>query len=162
MVHYLSPPVVYYEAETEIFFNPKSTQNLIKSYLANDEMIFINAKIDGNQIDFEFNVDHETTFHNWYKYNRAKGVVGDQTPAANQTFKMLWETGYADNHVMENLHCSYDNATCYEVKTVPVIFDISTINGYRTGGQNLTLSGNGLNVGTPNILVDGVNCAVTA
>jgi len=77
LVHYLSPPVVYFEAETEVFFNPKITQNLIKSTLAADEMVFINAKIDGNQIDFEFNVDHETTFHAWYKYNSAKGVVGD-------------------------------------------------------------------------------------
>jgi len=75
---------------------------------------------------------------------------------------MLWETGYAENHVMENLHCSYDNGTCYEVKTVPVIFDISTTSGYRTGGQNLTLYGNGLQVGTANVLVDGVDCLVTA
>jgi hypothetical protein len=74
---------------------------------------------------------------------------------------MLWETGYADNQELETLHCSYDNATCYQVKTVPVIFETSSNSGYRTGGQNLTLKGHGLDVGTISATVDGVACAVT-
>ena len=75
---------------------------------------------------------------------------------------MLWETGYADNQETENLHCSFDNSTCYQVKTVPVIFESSANAGYRTGGQNLTLTGHGLNVGNVTATVGGVPCTVTA
>lgn len=75
---------------------------------------------------------------------------------------MLWETGYADNQETENLHCSYDNSTCYQVKTVPVIFETSANTGYRTGGQNLTLTGHGLAVGNVSATVDGVECTITA
>lgn len=74
---------------------------------------------------------------------------------------MLWETGYADNQELENLHCSYDNKTCYQVKTVPVIFETSSNSGYKTGGQNLTLKGHGLDIGTISATVDGVACVVT-
>ena len=124
VVHYINPPVVYFEQETEIFFNPKSIQNLIKD-LPSDEKKFINAKISGNQIDFEFNVDSDTGYWAWNRYNRARGIVGDQPPTSNHTLTMLWETGFADNSEYENLHCGYDNKTCYQVKTIPVIFQAS-------------------------------------
>jgi hypothetical protein len=117
---------------TEVWFNPKSIQGLIKD-LQDDEMYFINTKIAGNQIDFEFHVDSDTTFGQWQS-NRVTGQVGDQLPEASQNLTMLWETGYADNQETENLHCSFDNSTCYQVKTVPVIFETSANSGYRTGG----------------------------
>jgi len=107
IVHYLSPPVVYFESFTEVWFNPKSIHGLIKE-LQTDEMYFINSKIAGNQIDFEFNVDSDTTFQSW-RSNRVTGQVGDQMPEASQNLTMLWETGYADNQETENVHCSYDN-----------------------------------------------------
>lgn len=56
VVYYLSPPIVYYESMTDIFFDPKYTTQLIQD-LAADEMMFINAKIGGSLVDFEFNVD---------------------------------------------------------------------------------------------------------
>jgi len=132
IVHYLSPPVLYFEQMTEVWFNPKSTTNLIQN-LQSDEMQFINTKVAGYQIDFEFHVDSETTFSHW-RSNRITGQVGDQLPEASQNLTMLWETGYADNQETENLHCSFDNSTCYQVKTVPVIFETSANSGYRTGG----------------------------
>jgi hypothetical protein len=61
---YLAPRVTYYESFTEVWFNPGSTLSLIKE-LDNDELPFINAKIGGNLIDFEFNVDFDTKFNNW-------------------------------------------------------------------------------------------------
>lgn len=48
---------------------------------------------------------------------------------------MLWETGLADIMQNEALHCdAVTNSSCYYAKTVPVIFDISAKEGYRTGG----------------------------
>jgi hypothetical protein len=71
VIYYLSPPVVYYESYTELWFDPKYTTSLIMD-LASDEMPFINAKIGSSLLDFEFNVEDSTTFSNWNR-NRVKG-----------------------------------------------------------------------------------------
>lgn len=49
---------------TEVIFNPKTVTSLIED-LSSDEMPFINVRIGGNQIDFEYNVDYETSFKKW-------------------------------------------------------------------------------------------------
>jgi hypothetical protein len=64
VIHYISPPVVYNEAWTDLWFDPKSTHSLIQD-LSSDEMYFINARISGALIDFEDTVSHETTFRHW-------------------------------------------------------------------------------------------------
>jgi hypothetical protein len=58
VVYYVKPPVMYYESMVELWFDPKSTQNLIED-LDQDEMIFINAKLGASLLDFEFNVDFD-------------------------------------------------------------------------------------------------------
>jgi hypothetical protein len=70
VIHYISPPVIYNEAWTEVWFDPKSTTSLIQD-LSSDEMPFINTRISGALIDFEDTVDHETYFSHWNK-NRVK------------------------------------------------------------------------------------------
>jgi hypothetical protein len=74
--------------------------------------------------------------------------------------KMLWEVGHANVAEGESLHCSYDNQTCYRALNVPVIFDISSNEGYTSGYQNLTIHGYGFNSENINITVDGVDCVV--
>jgi hypothetical protein len=61
VVHYISPPVVYYGSYTEVWFDPKSSTSLISELLV-DGMPFINAKVGGSLIDFEGFVDETTTF----------------------------------------------------------------------------------------------------
>ena len=51
---------------------------------------------------------------------------------------------------------------CYDVKTVPVIHNVSSNTGYITGGQNLTVYGFGFDYGLINAKVDGLDCKVTA
>lgn len=70
-IYYISPRVTYYDSYTSIIFNPKSTMNLIKD-LDSDELPFINAKIGGNLLDFEFSVS-DTTHYSGYFKNRARG-----------------------------------------------------------------------------------------
>jgi len=64
LVYELAPPVVYLGSEVFVWFDPKSTHTLITD-LASDEMPFINAKIGGNIIDFEFNVDYDIKLTGW-------------------------------------------------------------------------------------------------
>ena len=117
---------------TEVVFNPKSIMSLI-SDLPSDELPFINSRIAGNMIDFEFNVDSETSFQSW-NTNNALGQVGDMPPALDNNITMLWETGWASEHDASVQTCSYDNSTCYKIKTVPAIYEVSAHTGYRTGG----------------------------
>ena len=73
---------------------------------------------------------------------------------------MLWETGASMIQPVEATHCTYDNQTCYQARTVPVIFNMSSNTGYKTGGQNLTVQGYGFN-GDISATLDGVACTIT-
>lgn len=70
-VFYIQPPVVYYESFTEVHFNPMGIMKLIRD-LDSDEYPFINVKLGGSLIDFEFNVDDTTSFAN----HRSNHVTG--------------------------------------------------------------------------------------
>lgn len=74
---------------------------------------------------------------------------------------MLWETGTSNVVKTEATHCTYDNQTCYEARSVPVIFNISSNIAYTTGGINLTATGYGFNNENITATVDGLDCAVT-
>ena len=63
-VFYINPSVIYYEAVTQVFFNPRSTLNLIRN-LQQDEMAFVNTEIGGSKLDFEFLVDYDDSFSGW-------------------------------------------------------------------------------------------------
>jgi hypothetical protein len=58
VLNYISPQVVYYGHEVDVFFNPKGMLNLITD-LRSDEKFFVNAKIYNALIDFEFYVDSD-------------------------------------------------------------------------------------------------------
>ena len=160
VIYEINPPVVYQDSETLIYFDPKSTTSLIPaSDLLSDEMAFINAKIGGALLDFEFNVDFEDTYSHYHK-NSVKGRSGDQPPSPSHDISMLWEIGNSKIVDGEALHCSYDNSTCYYAKTVPVIYNMTTNTGYTTGGNVLNVTGWGFR--NPNITAtaDGKACSV--
>jgi hypothetical protein len=49
---------------TTVNFDPKSITNVLQD-LASDEMPFINTKIGNALVDFEGNVDADTSIHGW-------------------------------------------------------------------------------------------------
>jgi hypothetical protein len=59
-------------------------------------------------------------------------------------------------------HCEFDNEACYQVRSVPVIYDVSESTTYITGGQNLTVTGFGFNSENIEATVDGEPCTVTS
>jgi hypothetical protein len=89
----VQPPIVYQDSYSNLWFDPKSTPSLIKD-LSADELVFINAKIGGSLMDFEFNVDAETSFSHWNK-NVAIGQVGTLPVSKSLGISMMWETGKA-------------------------------------------------------------------
>ena len=159
VIYYLQPPVVYYESFSEIWFDPKYTTQLITD-LSSDEMPFINTKIGGSLMDFELDITAETTFTS-YSRNKARGQVGELPISGAFNLTMQWETGQALVLTQEATHCSYDNSTCYQAKSVPVIFSTSANSGYKTGGMNLTVTGYGFASGEIEATVDGQECVVS-
>jgi hypothetical protein len=123
---------VYNEAWTEVWFDPKSTPDLITG-LTSDEMPFINARISGALLDFEQTVDYETYFTKW-AMNRVRGQVGELPVGENHSISMQWETGKALVEDQFAYHCNIDNTTCYQAKVVPVIFSMNANSGYTSGG----------------------------
>ena len=101
--------------------------------LKKEQRPFVNLELAGSKVDFENTVDEFTTFSNWAD-NRVKGQVGELPIGNNDSVKMLWETGYASESYQEMTHCSYDNSSCYKVKAVPVIHEISATSGFSSGG----------------------------
>jgi len=93
IVHYLSPPVVYYDSTAELWFDGKSTKDLITG-LATDEMLFINTKVGGSLMDFEGTVDNQDRFGHFAR-TRATGKIGELPIGNNYNLSMMWETGSA-------------------------------------------------------------------
>lgn len=58
-------------------------ENLVRD-ISSDELPFINAEIGGSKLDFEFSVDYETNFRDYFK-NGAMGVVGEMPVGINNT-----------------------------------------------------------------------------
>ena len=59
-------------------------------------------------------------------------------------------------------HCTWEGDECWHVRTHPVIDAISASEGYLSGGQELRISGFGLNGTDVQVTVDGVQCKVTS
>jgi len=112
-------------------------------------------------VDFEGEVDYTSSWSG-YRRNRVRGIVTDQPPALSQNVSMQWETGKALKHAEETTHCNFDGTNCYEARTVPVIYNISSHAGWSTGGQSLDIDGSGLQGSEISVVVDGVPCKVTA
>jgi len=133
---------------------------LIKD-LDTDEFPFINAKVGGNLIDFEYNEDSDSTWSNWV-LGSTRGQIGENTISKNQNITMMWETGKSAVALSQSLFCDFDQTNCYQSKSLPVIYNISANIGYNTGGQNLTISGYGFDSGKIKAMVDGTECIVTS
>jgi hypothetical protein len=74
VLYNISPKIVYYESNIEIWFDPKDTiKDLIKDIVF-DEKHFVNAKIGYNIIDFKNRYDFEKemneTDYNGYEKNK--------------------------------------------------------------------------------------------
>lgn len=74
---------------------------------------------------------------------------------------MLWEVGNADKDPVYAKTCYFNMSDCYEIKTMPVINEMSQNQTYLTGGSNLTVKGFGFDHGDLEAKIDGVECIIT-
>ena len=159
MLYYMSPPIVYKGSQTDLWFDPKNIMDVTKD-IPEEELPFINVKVGEANADFEDRVTYETTFKS-YSRNRVRATITDQILSDTQSITMMWETGKSLRQPVEMKTCNYDESFCYDTRTVAMIESVSMNTGYITGGQNLTITGNGFDNSTIDITVDGVSCPVT-
>ena len=57
-------------------------------------MVFVNTELGGSKLDFEYQVDSETSFSYWTN-NEVMGTVGEMPIGHDKDIQMLWEVGYA-------------------------------------------------------------------
>lgn len=109
--------------------------HLIKD-LKDDELFFINAKIGGVLLDFEETAAYDDSYQSYSGIGSSNvvGQVGEIAAGQYPEVSMLWETGDTYTHTALMTHCTYDNQTCFQARTVPVIFDVSSNTTYTTGG----------------------------
>ena len=146
----------------EFYFDPAATHTLNRN-LNNDDgdKPFISMRVDGVLVDFEGFVDAGTRLYSWAD-NKIRGkATEDQAIGTNQEVNFLWETGVAAKRNFTMNRCSFEGDECYEVKTVPVINNMSANTSFLSGGLELTVYGNGFQDGYINATADGVPCHVT-
>lgn len=119
----LNPPVVFKGLAVQIYFNQLATMSIINN-LPSDDLPIVNVKIGGSIVDFDGFLDSTATFPEYTK-SSVRGRVTDQPISQSQNVSMLWETGLAWKQGALNKHCNIDMTSCYEAKTVPVIFSVS-------------------------------------
>jgi len=54
--------------------------------------------------------------------------------------------------------CSFDGTDCYKARVLPLIKSVSKNSGYITGGQEITIKGQGFKHGAVVTNIDGVQC----
>lgn len=126
----------------------------------NGDMPFISMRNDGVLVDFTSTISASTSFGNWRDYG-IRGRITEEQPLGKGELTFLWETGVAAKRNNTMKRCNYAGDDCYEVKTVPVIYNLSSNVGFVSGGLNLTVYGNGFGDGKINATADGVPCHVT-
>jgi hypothetical protein len=142
-----------------LLFDPRNTMSLIRE-LSSDDYPFINARIGKALIDFEGEMDFETSFRAYQK-NGVSGHLGE-VPVGNYDIQQMWETGKARVDPARATTCSYDGSDCYQAKVVPVVYTISDHDGWTSGGQNITVHGHGFSSGELKAYLDDIECVITS
>ena len=73
-LHYLSPPVVYFESYTQLWFDPRAAADLAID-LKEEEKAFISARIGPAVMDFENTITHEDIFNGYLGF-ASESVIG--------------------------------------------------------------------------------------
>ena len=109
----------------------------------NANIKFENFKIGGHSLDFELD---DFAAYRAYNLNKARGQVGE-LPIGTHDISMQWKTGQASVLDQNSMTCTFDGSSCYQAKSVPVIFGMSANSGSKMGGLNLTITGYGFESG---------------
>lgn len=87
--------------------------------------------------------------------------MGAITPSQSVEVNFRFRVGYAMHVDYSMIRCDYTNTTCYKAKALGTAYNISATQGYSTGGQLITVDGNGFaDTETIDVKIDGAPCKV--
>jgi hypothetical protein len=161
MLHDVVPNQVYKGQKIQWLVNPVGS--LHERSVESDKEPIQELRIGGALTDWEGLIDSGTR-PAWYDVGGGgllTTIVGGQPPAKSSEARARFRVG--DSYMRHSAkHCNWEGDECWHVRTHPVIDAISASEGYVTGGQELKISGFGLNGTDVQVTVDGVPCKVTS
>jgi hypothetical protein len=132
------PNQVYAGQRADFMINPMATK-----YALNDDMEpFEDIKVGGTLVDWEGTIDSSYRTPDW-RVSKYPVYIGDNKPSKAQNAVVRMRGGYAMNRPTAT-HCTWDGTECWTVRTHPKIDSVSASTGYTTGGQEITITGQGL------------------
>ena len=108
-------------------------------------------------MNFEGFIEEDTVWTAYGK-NQVRGIMGAITPNKSAEINFRFRVGYALHHEQQMTRCDYYNSSCYKAKAVARIDSIDKTEGYKTGGQLLTVRGYGFISDKIDTKIDGVPC----
>jgi hypothetical protein len=123
------------------------------------ELPWTELRLNGYGVNFEGFVDDNTVLPTYQKV-QVRGSMGAILPNSSVDVNFRFRVGYALHMDHSMKRCSYDNTKCYKAKAVAKIDSISATDGFKTGGQVLTVKGHGFNSENIEVKIDGATCKV--
>ena len=136
------------------------SRNAQKKRLAG-ENIFREIRLGQSTVDYEDTIADDRGNLVFWSMDEVEGYVGDNLPG-NVEPKLFYRVGAQINSETAT-HCNFAGDDCWRVKVHPKVDSVSASTGYKTGGQEITINGYGLEAADLNdvsVKVDGVDCAV--
>lgn len=115
-------------------------------------------RIGRKNCDWEGLMDYRTRLSR-YSLGRLSAFAGSPKPTEDATLSLRFRSGLSYNR-QTSYHCTFDSSKCWYVRVTPKIESISAASGSTSGGQTLTLTGNGFDGTTVSVTADGVDCEV--
>ena len=119
---------------------------------------FREMRIGETLVDWEFTVNQDYRLTRW-GMDTLEAQVTEMSPQFNLKPNLLFYTGYQHDEATVKT-CNYAGDDCWKIRVHPKVESVSHDYGFTTGGQQLTISGQGFNGTNVSVSVDGVACEV--
>jgi hypothetical protein len=127
--------------------------------IGDDELPIQELSLGGLLTNWEETIDSDTRLTTYAYRDPLTTFVGKHPPTKNAKPRALFRVG--DSYTMDTAkHCNFKGDDCWNVRVHPVVDKLSASEGSVLGGQELKISGFGLNGQETEVLVDGVICKV--
>jgi hypothetical protein len=153
MLYDVVPNQVYPGQQVQYMVNPMRA--LYDGSVDGDDLPIEELSLGGTLAEYDDSITSGYRPAGYIVRDPLTAVVGDdQAPAKDVEPRARFRVG--DSYIQSTAkHCNFDGDDCWKVRVHPVIDSISASEGSVTGGQELKITGKGLD-GSAEVQVDGV------
>jgi len=160
-IFHTSPQVLYKGSETQVYMDLKNvpkylSDNTKLKLTENGELPLVSAKLGDSYLDLKEFVDYNTAMPS----NTIVPIIAkiqNEMPTSSY-ISAKFDVGKASNQAVLSETCDADNANCYKTKVLPTISSVSATQSSITGGNTLTIKGEGFSAGAAVVKLSTVAC----